>query len=66
MHEDDKEKLKKILKERERARKGFAVTNDEGKDPLHLNDDSVEDEEERERRIAESGLAVGLGLKRSG
>ena len=63
---DDKEKAEKILKERERAKKGFAVTNDEGKDPLHLNDDSVEDEEERERKIAETGLAVGLGLKRSG
>ena len=30
----EKEKAKEILKERERARKGFAVTNDEGEDPL--------------------------------
>ena len=54
---------KKILKERERARKGFAVTNDEGKDPLHLNDDSVEDEEERERRIAEIGPRGRSGVE---
>ncbi len=30
----EKEKAKEVLKERERARKGFAVTNDEGEDPL--------------------------------
>jgi hypothetical protein len=62
----EKEKAKDVLKERERARKGFAVTNDEGKDPLGLKSDSIEDEEKREDRIADAGLAVGLGLKRSG
>lgn len=62
----DKEKAEEILRERERARKGFAVTNDEGKDPLKLNQNSIEDEEERQEEIGERGLAVGLGLKRSG
>ena len=62
----DKEKAEEIRRERERARKGFAVTNDEGKDPLKLNEDSIEDEEERQEKVAGGGLAVGLGLKRSG
>jgi hypothetical protein len=62
----DKEKAEEILRERERARKGFAVTNDEGKDPLKLKGNSLEDQEEREEDIADNGLAVGLGLKRSG
>jgi hypothetical protein len=62
----EKEKAKEILKERERARKGFAVTDDEGRDPLHENDNSIEDEDAREEKVGDAGLAVGLGLKRSG
>jgi hypothetical protein len=62
----DKEKAEEILKERERARKGIAVTNDEGKDPLKKYQNTVEGEEDREEKIADAGLAVGLGLKRSG
>ena len=55
----EREKAEEILKKRERARKGFAETDDEGKDPLA-------EQENREEKIADSGLAVGLGLKRSG
>lgn len=62
----EKEKAEHVLKERQRARKGFAVTNDEGKDPLDQNNNSVEDEERREETIADAALAVGLGLRRSG
>ena len=53
----EKEKAEEILKKRERARKGFAETNDEGKDPL-------EEQEEGEEKVADAALAVGLGLKR--
>ena len=55
----EKEKAEEILKKRERARKGIAEHKDEGEDTL-------EDQEERERKIADAGLAVGLGMKRSG
>ena len=55
----EREKAEAILKKRERARKGFAETDDEGKDPLA-------EQENREEKIADSGLAVGIGLKRSG
>ncbi len=62
----EREKAREILKERERARKGFAVTNDEGEDPLDEQDDSLEGQQRREDKIDDAGLAVGLGLKRSG
>jgi hypothetical protein len=55
----EKEKAEEILKKRERARKGFAETDGEGKDPLA-------EQENREEKIADSGVGVGLGLKRSG
>jgi hypothetical protein len=55
----DKEKAEEILKKRERARKGFAEHPDDGRDPL-------EEQEEREEKIADSGLALGLGMKRTG
>jgi hypothetical protein len=55
----DEEKAKEILKKRERARKGFAETNDEGQDPLKNQD-------KREEKIADNGLVLGLGMKRSG
>ena len=44
----EKEKANEMLKERERARKGFAVTNDEGQDPLA----NPQDRKERRRRSA--------------
>ena len=56
----EKEKAKEILKERERARKGFAVTNDEGEDPL----EKPENPTEREEKVGDAGLALDLGLKR--
>ncbi len=56
----EKEKAKEILKERERAKKGFAVTNDEGQDPL----EKPEGRQERQEKIGDAGLAVDLGLKR--
>ncbi len=55
----DAEKAKEILKKRDRARKGFAETDDEGRDPL-------KDQEKREEKIGDNGLVVGLGMKRSG
>jgi hypothetical protein len=56
----DQEKAKEVLKERERARKGFAVTNDEGEDPL----ENPENPTEREEKVEYAGLALDLGLKR--
>ncbi len=56
----EKEKAKEVLKERERARKGFAVTNDEGEDPLK----DQETPTEREEKVEDAGLALDLGLKR--
>ncbi len=56
----EKEKAKKVLKERERARKGFAVTNDEGEDPLENPENPIE----REDKVEDAGLALDLGLKR--
>jgi len=56
----EKEKAKEVLKERERARKGFAVTNDEGEDPLK----NPENPAEREEKVEDAGLALDLGLKR--
>ena len=55
----DKEKAEEILKKRDRARKGFAETNDEGKDPL-------KEQEKREDKIATAGIAAGLAVRRSG
>jgi hypothetical protein len=55
----EKEKAEEILKKREMARKGLAEHKDEGEDTL-------EEQEERERKIANAGLTVGLGMKRSG
>jgi hypothetical protein len=62
MPHQDNEKAKKILKERDLARKGIepgATTDGESPDP-------IEAEAEKERRIASNTLAIGLGLKRSG
>ena len=58
MPRTDKEKADEILKKRERARKGFAEHADEGRDPL-------EKQEKREEKIADSGVVLGLGMKRS-
>ena len=55
----EKEKAEEVLKKREMARKGLAEHKDEGEDTL-------EEQEEREKKIADAGLAVGLGMKRSG
>jgi hypothetical protein len=55
----EKEKAEEILKRREMARKGLAEHKDEGVDTL-------EEQEEREKNIGDAGLALGLGLKRSG
>jgi hypothetical protein len=55
----EKEKAEEILKKREQARKGLAEHKDEGKD-------TIEEQEEREEKVADTALAVGLGLKRSG
>ena len=55
----EKEKAEEILKKREMARKGLAEHKDEGEDAL-------EEQEEREKKVADAGLALGLGLKRSG
>jgi hypothetical protein len=56
----EKEKANEMLKERERARKGFAVTNDEGEDPLAKPDNPTK----REEKVEDAGLALDLGLKR--
>jgi hypothetical protein len=56
----EQEKAKDVLKERERARKGFAVTNDKGEDPL----ENPENPTEREEKVEDAGLALDLGLKR--
>ena len=53
----DKEKAEEILKKRQMARKGLAEHKDEG-------EDRAEEEEKREEKIADAGLAAGLGLKR--
>jgi hypothetical protein len=55
----EKEKAEEILKKREMARKGLAEHKDEGEGTL-------EKQEERQKKIADVGPAVGLGLKRSG
>ncbi len=55
----EKEKAEEILKKREMARKGLAEHKDEGVDTL-------EEQGEREKKIGDAGLALGLGLKRSG
>lgn len=54
----EKEKAQQVLKERERAKKGFAVTDDEGHDPLD------EQPGDREEKVEDVGLALDLGLKR--
>jgi hypothetical protein len=59
MPRTDKEKADEILKKRERARKGFAEHPGEGRDPL-------EKQEKRDEKIADSGVVLGLGMKRSG
>lgn len=55
----DKEKAEEILKKRELARKGLAEHPDDGTDPF-------EEQEDRQEKIADAGLAVGIGLRRSG
>lgn len=55
----EKEKAEEILRKRELARKGLAEHKDDGRDP-------IEEQEEREEKIADAGLALGLGMKRSG
>ena len=55
----DQEKAEEIRKKRELARKGLAEHKDEGKD-------TIEEQEEREEKIAGNSLAVGLAVKRSG
>lgn len=55
----DKEKAEEILKKREMARKGIAEHPDDGKD-------EIEEQEVRERKIADNALAIGLGMRRSG
>jgi hypothetical protein len=55
----EKEKAKEILKAREKARKGFAESKDEGRDP-------IKEQLKREQDVGNAGLAVGIGLKRSG
>jgi hypothetical protein len=57
--QDEKEKAGAVLRERERARKGFAVTNDEGDDPLK----KAEDRRARRERLKNAAFAV-LGLRR--
>jgi len=59
MEKSDREKGKEVLKKRERARKGFSETNDRGEDP-------IEEQQEKREEIAKGGLALGLGMKRSG
>lgn len=59
MEKSEQEKAREILKKRERARKGFTETNDRGEDPL-------EKQEEQADKVAQSGLALGLGMKRTG
>jgi hypothetical protein len=56
----EKEKAAEVLKERERARKGFAVTDDEGRDPLPPEERATE----RQEKAADAGVALGLGMKR--
>jgi len=52
-------KAKELLKKRDLARKGLSEHPDEGKNAL-------KEQQKREEKIADAGLAVGLGLKRSG
>ena len=59
MEKSDREKGKEILKKRDRARKGFSETNDRG-------EDSLEEQRENRDKVAKGGLALGLGMKRSG
>lgn len=56
---DDKEKAREILRKREAAAKGLKPK--EERDP-----ETLEDQDEREEKVADAGLALGLGLKRSG
>ena len=55
----DQEKADEIRRKRELARKGLAEHKDEGADP-------IEEQEEREQKVAENGLVGGLAIKRSG
>jgi hypothetical protein len=55
----EKEKANDILKDRDKARKGYAESKDEGRDP-------IKEQLKREQEIGNAGLAVGIGLKRSG
>lgn len=55
--ESDKEKGREILKKREEARKGFAPKS---------KADSIEETEEKEKKVAARELPIGLGARRSG
>ncbi len=58
MPKSEEEKAKEVLKKRELARKGFSEQADDGRDPL-------EEQEEQSENLQDTGLAVGIGLKRS-
>ena len=57
----EQEKADEIRKKRELARKGLAEHPDDCEEK-----DSLEEQEERQEKIADNGLAIGLGLRRSG
>ena len=59
MTKTEKEKGKEILRKRERAQQGLKPKVEENSDP-------IAEEEDREKKLAASGLVIGLGLKRSG
>jgi hypothetical protein len=62
MTKTDKEKAKEILEARKRAREGIDADGQkaaQSRDPLA-------EEERREDHIADDGVILGLGLKRSG
>ncbi len=53
----DQEKAKEVLKERERARKGFAVTNDEGEDPLE-NPENPNEREDKWKTLVSPSISA--------
>jgi hypothetical protein len=59
MEKSEQEKAEEVLKKRERARKGFAETDDRGEDPL-------EEQGEEDDRLARDALTLGVGMKRTG
>ena len=58
MPKSDDEKAQEIQKKRDMARKGLAEHPDDGRDPLEKQDD-------REEKVEDAGLALGVGMKRS-